>query len=136
MKMKRVRMAMFVLVATATAAAATDVGVSGLKLIMVDKIAAAGNAKTAFVIKDPLVTKGSNTDVSKIFAELGVAYDSNAGSFQMPGGASWIANKDTVAKYVNKAAPTGGGVKVSVVKPDLLVKVAAKSLGDTPLDIS
>jgi hypothetical protein len=136
MEMKRVRMAMLVLVATATAAAATDIPVGALKLIMVDKMAASGSAKTSFVIKDGAVTKGVGEDTSNIFAEMGVAYDSNNGSFQMPMGASWIVNKSTVAKYVNKPAPSGGGVKVSVIKPSLLVKMAAKSTGDTPLDIS
>ena len=134
--MKRVRMAMLVLVATATAAAATDIPVGALKLIIVDKIAAAGSAKVSFVIKDASVSKGSGEDPGTILAEMGVAYDSNDGSFQMPAGGLWIVNKSTVAKYVNKPAPSGGGVKVSVVKPSLLVKVAAKSLGDTPIDIS
>jgi len=134
--MKRVRMAMFVLVATVTAAAATDIPVPALKLIMVDKIAAAGSAKASFVIKDGAVVKGSGENTGNILAEMGIAYDSNQGSFQMPMGPSWIVNKSTVAKYVNKPAPSGGGVKVSVIKPALLVKMAAKSLGDTPIDIS
>lgn len=135
--MKRVRMAMFVLVATATVAVATDVPVAGLKLIMVDKTASAGVAKTSFVIKDPAVDKGVGENTTNILAEMGVAYDSNRGVFEMPmGSPSWVANKATVAKYVNKDAPSGGAVKVSVIKPSSLVKMAAKSLGDTPINIS
>jgi cysteine-rich repeat protein len=40
-----------------------------------------------------------------------------------------------VAKYVNKEAPTGGGTKVSVIKPGNLVKLVGKNLGDSPIDI-
>jgi hypothetical protein len=54
----------------------------------------------------------------------------------MPQGTNWLVNSSSVAKYANKTAPSGGGVKVSVIKPGSLVKVVGKSLGDTPLDIS
>lgn len=54
----------------------------------------------------------------------------------MPKGASWIVNKDTVAKYLNNTAPTGGGVKVAVLRPGALIKVVGKSLGDSAIDIS
>ena len=50
--------------------------------------------------------------------------------FEMPQGGNWLVNKPTVAKYVNKDAPTGGGVKVSVLKPMKLIKMVGKSLGD------
>jgi hypothetical protein len=33
---------------------------------------------------------------------------------------------------VNKEAPSGGGLKLTVVKPDQLIKVVAKNLGDEP----
>jgi hypothetical protein len=52
-----------------------------------------------------------------------------------PGSASWLVNKTTVAKYVNKTAPTGGGTRVAVVKPGKLAKLVGKNLGDTPIDI-
>jgi hypothetical protein len=118
-----------------TAAHATDVPVVGLKLIVVDK-GMLGSAKAVFVSKDAGITKGVDTDPAAIFAELGIAYDAASGAFAMPPGAGWLVNKDTVAKYVNKTAPTGGGVKVSVLKPGKLVKVVAKNLGETPLDVS
>src|SRR5688572_24660651 len=48
----------------------------------------------------------------------------------------WLVNKATVAKYVNKDAPAGATqVKVAVVKPGTLVKIVAKGLGDTPIDV-
>ena len=118
------------------AAIAADVPVTGLKLIVVDKLAATGTSKAVFVTKDPAVTKGAGTDSLAIDALLEVAYDDAQGSFDMPQGAAWLVNSARVAKYVNRLAPSGGAVKVSAIKPGSLVKVVAKSLGDAPLDIS
>jgi hypothetical protein len=127
--------ATLLLTSVGTVAWATDVPVAGLKLIIVDK-GTLGSAKAVFVAKDPDITKGGDTDAGSIFAELGIAYDATNGVFGMPPGAGWLVNKESVAKYVNKEAPSGGAVKVSVLKPGTLVKVVGKSLGDTPIDIS
>src|SRR5262245_13285823 len=108
----------------------------GLKLIVVDKIAASDKAKAVFVAKDPGVSKGTGTDAAQIEATLDIAYDAVSGTFLMPQGGNWLVNSDSVAKYVNKTAPTGGAVKVSVIKPASLVKVVGNGLGDMPLDIS
>ena len=124
-----------VLLGTAGITSAADVPITGLKLIVVDKTSA-GKAKAVFVAKDLAVTKGSGTDASQIAAILDVSYDTVSGSFDMPQGAGWLVNSASVAKYVNKAAPTGGATKVGVIKPGSLVKVVGKSLGDVPLDIS
>lgn len=118
---------------------AVDVGVSAVKLIVVDK--GASGAKAVFVAKDAAVGKGSGTNATTIGATLSVTYDngvnsSTSGAFLAPAGSSnWVVNKTTVAKYVNKGAPTGGATKVAVIKPSKLVKLVAKSLGDTPIDI-
>src|SRR5262249_49842935 len=64
------------------------------------------------------------------------AYDAASGSFVMAQGSNWLVNSASVGKYVNKTAPSGGAVKVSVIKPSSLVKVVGKSLGDTPLSIA
>ena len=113
-------------------ALAQDAGVPGTKLVIVDKIAATGKAKTVFVTKgDPDITKGIDGDPALIEGSLEVFYTdtpSVAGTFVVP--APWLVNKDTVAKYVNKLAPTGDDVKVAVVKPGLVAKVVAKGLGD------
>jgi cysteine-rich repeat protein len=124
----------------ATKAIATDIPVVPTKLIVVDKITAAGKSKAVFVAKDADVDKGLGTDPTTIGASLQIIYDNGtdptlSGVFDAPSGAGWLVNKSTVAKYVNKDAPTGGSVKVSVIKPGTLVKVVGKSLGDTPLDI-
>jgi hypothetical protein len=127
---------MILLLGVARAAQATDVPITGLKLIVVDKTATANIAKAVFVAKDPAITKGPGVDPSQIAATLDVAYDTVSGAFDMPQGTKWLVNSASVGKYVNKAAPTGGAAKVSVLKPGSLVKVVGKSLGDTPLDIS
>src|SRR5262249_9086419 len=79
--------------------------------------------------------KGAGTDPAQIEATLNVAYDDASGSFVMAQGSNWLVNSATVGKYVNKTAPAGGAVKVSVIKSSL-VKVVGKSLGDVPLNIS
>jgi len=129
-------MGLAVAVLTAGPAMAADIGVVGLKLIILDKLAAASKAKMVFVTKDVAVTKGTGTDASTISAQLDISGTTGPGSFVMPAGSNWLVNKSTVAKYVNKPAPSGGAVKVSVVKPTKLVKVVGKSLGDTPVNIS
>jgi hypothetical protein len=126
----------FGMVVGAGIAHAADVSVVGKKLVIVDKVTLASKAKAVFVCKDPGVTKGTGTDPAQISAELDVSYDSASGSFLAPQGSNWIINKSTVAKYVNKPAPTGGATKVAAIKPGKLLKLVAKSLGDTPIDIS
>lgn len=121
------------LACAAAPAAAIDAGVPGTKLVIVDKIAATGKAKTVFVTKgDPDIQKGVDGDPALLEGSLEVFYtdapSSVVGSFVIP--TPWLVNKDTVAKYVNKLAPTGGDVKVAVVKPGSVAKVVAKGLGD------
>ena len=118
------------------AMASTDISVTGLKLIILDKLAAASKAKIVFVTKDGAVNKGSGTNPATIDAQLDITGTTGPGSCTMPSGANWLVNKSTVAKYVNKPAPTGGSVKVNVLKPTKLIKVVAKSLGDSPVNIS
>lgn len=122
-----------------------EIGVSAVKFIAVDKLTAAGKSKTAFVSKDQSagITKGSGTSLDDISVRFDVAYEDGSaeGAFVVPAGASngtegWLANKATVAKFVNKAAPSGStGAKVAVIKPGKLLKIIGKSLGDDALDI-
>ena len=115
---------------------AADHPVAGTKLIVVDRTALAGKAKAVFVARDGAVTKGSATDPVAIEATLDVATGSVHGAFLAPPGTGWRVNKANVAKYVNENAPSAGAVQVSIVKPGKLIKVAAKSLGDVPFDVS
>jgi hypothetical protein len=126
----------------AGSAMAADISCDGTKFIVVDKLTAASKAKMVFVSKDQTcgITKGSGTDAATIGAWLWVTYGSFAGHVHAVFGVSngtkgWLVNKATVAKYVNKDAPTDGAVKVAVVKPGKLLKLVGKSLGDDPLDI-
>jgi hypothetical protein len=120
-------------------AQAVDVGVPAVKLIVVDK--GANGAKAVFVAKDGAISKGAGTSTATIAVTLDIAYDNGtdaatAGQFTAPeGSANWLVNKASVGKYVNKGAPTGGGTKVTVIKPGNLVKLVGKNLGDTPINI-
>jgi hypothetical protein len=120
----------------ASKAMAVDIPITPLKLIIVDKIASTGIAKVVFVAKDTAVTKGTATNVAAISSQIDISYDAEDGSFTNPVGGNWLVNKDSVAKYVNKNAPSGGGTKVSVIKPGKLLKNVGKDLGDDPIDIS
>jgi len=119
---------------TTTLPPATNVGITGKKLVIVDKLTAAGKAKIAYVAKDLPADKGATNDPTQISATL--EYQSStlgaSGSASMPQGAGWLVNKSTVAKYVNKDAPAGAGaVKVAVIKPQKLLKAVLKDLGDS-----
>ena len=133
-----------VMVALAVSAWATNVGVTGKKLIVLDKLAV-GTAKVMYVSKDRTsgISKGTGTDVTDVTATFELAYGNGsvAGAFAIPSGASdgtagWVVNKDTVAKYVNKQAPDGPTeAKLAVVKSGTLLKVVGKGLGDEPIDL-
>lgn len=122
-------------------ATTTNTGVPAKKFIVVDKLAAASKAKAVFVAKDPAITKGTGTDVALISITFEAAYDNSvdapiSGEWDVPqGGPDWKVNKSTVAKYVNKVAPTGTDTKVAVAKPLKLIKLVAKGLGETTFDV-
>jgi hypothetical protein len=124
---------------------AADIGVIPKRLIVVDKMSAARTAKLVYVSTDQAagITKGSDTDASQISVQFDVVYGNGnaAGAFTLAAGASdgtagWLVNKPSVAKYVNRIAPTGPTqAKVAVIKPGKLLKLVAKGLGDVPLDV-
>jgi hypothetical protein len=111
-------------------------GITGLKLILVDKYTSSAKAKVVFVSKDTVpgaIHKGVESDPPALTGTVEI-FDkgdpTNLAVYDLAG-ANWIVNKSTVAKYVFKtAAPGAEGVKVVVVKPDLLLKVVGKNLGD------
>ena len=132
-RMARLLVAAIAVLAAASAGAHVH-SVVGTKLIVVD--APSGRAKVAFVVKDTNVIKGVGTDAALIDTVLDVDTGASHGSFVAPSGAGWLFNTASVARYVNTAAPSGGSVKVTVLKPGKLIKLVAKSLGDEPLDLS
>jgi len=117
-------------------------GVVGLKLIIIDKYFAANKAKLVFVSKDKTlgaIHKGVSSappNITGTAEVIDLNDPSNVAVFDMPETndnqtGTWLVNKPTVAKYVNKGASPGDkGVKVAVVKPGKVLKVVAKNLGD------
>jgi cysteine-rich repeat protein len=97
------------------------------------------------VSKDALADKGAGTETDGIGVIFDFFYAGEngpaSGRFVLAPGANdgtdgWLVNKDTVAKYVNKSAPAGAtGAKVGVVKPQKLLKLIGKNLGDDPVDV-
>jgi hypothetical protein len=112
----------------------TAAGIAGTKLVIVDKVATSGKAKVVFVAKnDAGIQKGPAGDPASLAGSFDVFYTdqtSVAGSFVLP--SPWQKNDALVAKYVNTLAPSGGQVKVALVKNGLVAKVRAKGLGDGP----
>lgn len=124
------------LLVAASPAMATDIQITPLKLIIVNK-PLFSTAKVVFVAKDPNIAKGAGTNPGDIESELDITGTTGPGSFVNMSGSNWLANRSTVAKYVNKEAPDAdGSTKVSVIKPAKLIKNVGKSLGDSPVDIS
>jgi cysteine-rich repeat protein len=120
-----------------------QIPVTPLKLMVLDKVALAGTAKTVLVAKGSTITTGTGTDPGDISARLYLAYGNRraAGSFLLNAGvyngtAGWLMNTPTVAKFVNQSAPWGATqAKTAMVKPGSLIKLSAKGLGDVPLDV-
>ena len=114
-----------------------------VKLIIVYHAPPVNTAKVVYVARDQGITKGVGLDPEQIAVQFDLQYGNGAtaGSFNIPAGASdgtsgWLATKPTVAKFVNRTAPSGPtDARVVVVKPGTLIKVVGRSLGDTPLDL-
>jgi hypothetical protein len=120
--------------------------VSGKKLIVVDRRALGSRAKVVYVSKDRsigAIDKGPGTDAGAIEASFDMAYVNGAtsGTFNVPVGANdgtsgWVVNKASVARFVNRPAPSGPtGAKAAVINPGKLLKIVGKSLGDDPIDV-
>ena len=114
-------------------ATAVDVGIVGRVLVIQDRFVV-GDVDVKFVTQDPAVTKGSGTDPAAIDGELQVSYDTTAGTFLMPQGVNWLANNTKLAAYTN--GNQADSVSFSIVKPGRVAKVKARTLGETPIDIS
>jgi len=127
-------------------AKADDAYVTGsAKLIIIDN-PTAGKQKLVYLSKDKadadgdglLAHKGGATPdgapSSGVTGSVDIFYRNDGGNravFDLPE-ANWVTNNSNVAKYVNKSAPAGGGVKVGVVKHSAnLVKIVSKTLGDS-----
>jgi hypothetical protein len=124
------------------AGATLDIGVSGKKLLVLDKTALSGSAKVVYVSKDPGVRKGLEGYADGVSATFDLSYDGQAGEFVIPrgeftGASGWTVSNARVAKFVNRNAPGGPtAVKVAVIKPEKVLKIVAKGLGDgAALDI-
>ncbi len=108
-----------------------EVAIDAKKLLLIDK-PTKGVSKLVFVAKDDAFDKGGAGDVTLVDAALDVFYTNTPidshGVLTVP--APFFKNDDKVAKYKNKTAPTGGVVKVGVLKNGKVAKIVAKGLGD------
>lgn len=112
------------------------VPVNGAKLLMIDKYATSSKAKLVLVIKDSTpasISKGPAVDPPGLSGSVEIyplSDPTNRAVYALDG-ADWVVNKEKIAKLKNAAAaPGAAGVKKAVLKPDKLIKVLAKNLGD------
>ena len=110
--------------------------VSGAKLLMLDAYAAKSKAKVVLVAKDKTagsIHKGPSADPPGLSGTLvlyQLANPTNRAVYDLAG-AGWVVNKDKTAKFANSAAAPGqAGIQKALVKPDKLIKVIARNLGD------
>lgn len=110
--------------------------ISGAKLLMVDQYAAAGKAKVVLLAKDTTagaIRKGPSATPPGLSGTVVLFQQSNPANravYQLASG-GWIANKDTVAKYLDSGAAAGGtGARTALIKPDKAIKLLARNLGD------
>ena len=124
---------------------AADVGITGRKLVVVDKLEFSNRAAVRFLSIDPQVRKGLGQSAATIGATLDITIDAFnhppiAGAFSVPQGfsttAGWRLNNASIAKFVNPGAPGGPTqVRTVTVQQSRFVKVAARGLGDLPLNL-
>ena len=111
-------------------ASAHEGGLSGVRLRIVD-----GPQTTKVVV----VLRGSGVHVasppggpSATGATLTLApraAPENAAVYDLPG-AGWVTDTATRARYLNRAAPAGGGVQTVTLRAGTVLRIVARSLGD------
>lgn len=114
----------------------TFLPVSGTKLLMIDKYASSSKAKVVLLLKDATpgsIAVGPAADPPQLSGTLEIfplADPSNRAVYDLDT-IGWFKHKDEVAKYKNTSAGAGAsGVRIVTVKPDKLIKVVARNLGD------
>jgi hypothetical protein len=110
--------------------------VSGAKLLLIDNYTASGKAKLLLLVKDDspgAIAKGAAADPVELSGTVEIfplSDPTNRAVYDLDT-EGWVANKEKIAKFKNTAAGAGaGGVKIAAIKPDKLIKVVAKNLGD------
>jgi hypothetical protein len=133
----RLAAALLAVAVTATSARAHDVGITGSKLVLLDReLQGLYEKKEKVVIAarlDAGIHAGSGSgDPADLSGEVRICPvddPSEVSVFALP--APWAANTPALAKYVNPAAAAlGPGVKRVLVKPGNLLKVTGVDLGD------
>jgi len=110
--------------------------VSGAKLLMIDKYALSGKAKMVLLLKDTTlgsIAKGPAANPPELSGtvEIFPLSDPTNRAVYALDNVGWFKNKVQVAKFKNSAAaPVAAGARAVTVKPDKLIKVVAKNLGD------
>ena len=125
-----------VTLALASVSSADDAGISGLKLVILDKTFTAGKSKLVYVAKGEAgIHKGAAGDPSLLSGTFDWSFSNMSGpvngSFALPS-PLWLTNDDGMARFFTPDALTGipTCTKVAIVKPGVLAKLSARCRGD------
>jgi hypothetical protein len=121
---------------------AADCGAPG-KAKIFDRPATSGNMRLIYRSGPaPCLDKGPAGSLATLSGTFDIAYidpfgspgggfvGSSRGAFVMP--PPWHVNKPAMAKYLNRDAPTGGGLKIGGFKQAKNVRISTRNLGDGP----
>jgi hypothetical protein len=105
-------------------------GLLGVRLRIVDGLQAqkvvivlrGGAVHTAGPPAGPSATGATVTLTARAAAE-------NAAAYELPA-AAWVTDTAAVARYLNRAAPAGGGVHSVTLRSGAVLRIVARSLGD------
>jgi hypothetical protein len=128
------------LMAGTSVARADSAGVVPKKLVLIHRSTLTGpRQKLLLLARDANIHKGAAADVAAVSARLDISWNGMTGSFLMSAGgydgtSGWVANKGSVAKYVNKAASSDyQAVRSAVVRPGRGLRVSGPHIGGVPL---
>jgi len=120
-------------------------GITGRKLVVVDKTEFSNRSAVKFLSVDALVSKGFGTSTGDISATVDITIEAPqhpviAGAFDIPAGysttAGWRVNSSSIAKFANPGAPGGPTqVRFMTIQQSRLIKLSAKGLGDLPINL-
>jgi len=127
----------------ATVAHAADIPVAAPKLSIIARFQDfVPRESITFVAADPGVTKGAGVDPEAISVRFHVEYGKYYGKGVWPVAAGtangWVANDEMIAKYVypGDEPTTIGAVKKLIIRPGKLLKLNARRLGATEIEIN
>jgi hypothetical protein len=123
---------LFLLLALVTAARAHDASLGDGRLVVVD-----GGPSGHLLVVVPgaagvhLEPPPNGPSMSGATVEVRARdQPGNTATFALPPGPGWVLDGTAGARYVNRTAPAGGGIRVARLRPGRSLRIVTRSLGD------